>query len=132
MKTFLTILFAATLTTLMYGQKDCVKLNLLNSVNLKNYIGKTVEELLQNDTIKMYKEKWWEDEPPGKLQSLNLTFTSGLYLKIYPVRKNGQAVQFSVTNNFDFESFKKLKIQKLILDKDSIEENFVKKHTNKN
>jgi hypothetical protein len=113
-------------------KKDTLMRNLLISVNLKNYIGKPVEELLQNDTIKMYKNYWWSDESPGKLQSLNLTFARGLYIKIYPVRKNGQAVQFSMTNDFDIEAFKKLKIQELIIDKDYFEEKVVKKYSKKN
>jgi hypothetical protein len=113
-------------------KQDTTMRNLLMSVNLKYFIGKTVADLLQNDTIKMYKSYWWTDEPPGKLQSLNLTFARGLYLKIYPVRQNGQAVQFSMTNDFDLEAFKKLKIQELIIDEDYFEENVVKKYTKQN
>lgn len=113
-------------------KKDTLTRNLLLSVDLKKYVGKTVEELLQNDTIKMYKKNWWTDEPPGKLKSLNLTFARGLYLEIYPVRENGKAVQFSMTKDFDIEAFKKLKIQKLIIDREYFEENVVKEYSKKN
>jgi len=103
-------------------KQDTTKQTLLTSVNLKYYIGKTVDELLQNDTIKTHESYWWTDEPPGKLESLNLTFARGLYLKIYPAKRKGQAVQFSITNDFDFEAFKKLKIQELVMDRDHFEE----------
>jgi hypothetical protein len=104
--------------TAILKKRDTEVRNLLMSVNLKNYYGKTVDELLQNDTIKMCKCYFWSHEPPGQLQALNLTFDRTLYLKIYPVRKDGQAVQFSMEMNFDFEAFKKMKIQELTIEKD--------------
>ena len=112
-------------------KKDTVMRNMLMQVNLNNYIGKTVSELLEKDTIKMYNHYYWSDEPPGKLYYLSLVYARGLYLKIYPVCKNGQAVQFSETSNFDFEAFKKEKIEKIIIDRDYFEENVVKKYSKK-
>jgi len=70
------------------------------------------------------------DEPPGKLQSLNLVFARGLDLLIYPIRKDGQAVQFSMQGNFDFNKFKKLKIDTLVIDRQFFEENVVKRILN--
>jgi hypothetical protein len=97
-------------------ERDTTIRNQLIALDLSSFKGKTVEEVLQNEIIGKYKEYWWTDEPPGKLQSLNLTYARGLYLKIFPVRKDGQAVQFSETATFDFESFKKLKISELKID----------------
>ncbi len=113
-------------------KKDTALRNMLMKVNLKKYIGKTVEELLQNSTIKRYKSYWWSDEPPGKLRSLNLTYARGLYLEIYPAEKEGRAVQFSKIKKFDFEAFKKMEIQDLIIDKDYFEKNVVKRFSKKN
>lgn len=111
-------------------KRDTLLRNLLMQVNLKNYVGKTVAELLDNDTIKLYQKYWWSTEPPGKLQSLNLTYAKGLYLTIYPVTKGG-AVQFSELMNFDFDMFKKEKIEAVKIDKSYFEENVVKKYAKK-
>lgn len=107
-------------------ERDTVIKNKLMKLDLSKFKGLTVETLLQNDTIKMYKNYWWTDEPPGKLRSLNLTFARGLFLEIYPVRKEGRAVQFSETMTFDFEGFKKLRISELIIEKDFFEEQVIK------
>jgi hypothetical protein len=101
--------------------RDTTIRNQLIALDLSTLKGKTVETLLQNEIIGKYKEYWWTDEPPGKLQSLNLTYARGLYLKIFPVQKDGQAAQFSASGTFDFESFKKLKISELTIDKDFFE-----------
>src|SRR4051812_28017667 len=64
-------------------KRDTVIRNKLLLANLSSYIGKTVAELLNNETVRLYKKLWWSDEPPGKLSSLNLTYARGLYLRIY-------------------------------------------------
>ncbi|MCC7297513.1 MAG: hypothetical protein IT244_04205 [Bacteroidia bacterium] len=89
--------------------------NLLMATHLQAYIGKTVADLLQNDTIKMHTNYSWSTEPPWQLQSLNLIFAYGWNLKIYSARENEEDVQFSMTHEFDLEAFKKLKIQELIM-----------------
>lgn len=97
------------------GIKDSVIIQKMLAVNLKRYRGKTIRSLLENDTIKLYNGYRFTDEPPGKLQSLDLTYPDGMVLIIYPYSKDGQAVQVSIQEQFDFEALKKVKIQKLVL-----------------
>jgi hypothetical protein len=112
-------------------KRDTLMRNLLMLINLNNYVGRTVGELLQNDTIKMYQSRWWSTEPHGKLRSLNLTFARGLYIKIFPVETNGQPVQFSISSDFDFEAFKREIISMIFIDKNYFDENVVKKYGKK-
>ena len=108
-------------------KNDTLVRNLLLKVNLSQYIGKTVGELLENDTIKKYKRCFFMDEPPSVLSSLNLTFARGLYLEIraYPLK---YTPSFSETQDFDFNLFKKEKIRTLRIDKEYFEENVVNEY----
>ena len=111
--------------------RDTVIRNQLMTLDLSKFKGQTVESLLQNEMVGNYKALWWTDEPPGKLRSMNLTYARGLYLEIFPVRKDGQAVQFSKTLNFDLEAFKKLKISEVIIDKEFFDERVTEINTGK-
>lgn len=107
-------------------KRDTLIRNMLVNVNINNFIGKTVGQLLENDTIGKYKEYWWTNEPPGKLASLNLSYARGLSLVIYayPLK---YTPSFSDKLEFDFELFKKEQIKKLEIDKDFFEENVRKR-----
>ncbi len=96
---------------------DTLKYDLFFKIHLKNYIGKTVGELLENEGIKHYNDYYWSDEPPGKLNSLNLIYPNKINLEIY-VYPLKFTPSFSETNNFNIELFKKEKIIKLIIIED--------------
>src|SRR5688572_757231 len=74
--------------TTQYGKdkinlkRDTILRNLLVKVNLTRYIGKTVGQLLTNDTIKQFTRRYWSDEPPGVLDGLVLIYARGLSLTI--------------------------------------------------
>lgn len=89
-------------------------------VNLKKYIGKTVGELLETDLVKHYKDYNWSDEPPGKLNSLNLNYQNEVNLQIY-AQQLKFTPSFSEINKFNIELFKKEKITKIIIEKNDIE-----------
>ena len=108
--------------------KDTVVRNKLLRLNLRKFEGRTVKELLQNDTVKLYKNYWWSDEPPGKLQSLNLTFARGLYLCVFVDTLKYQP-RFSEWNRFSFDKFLNEKVSAVKLDRDFFEENVVKKYS---
>ena len=134
MKLILTIIFG---TFLMFScqEKKSIKTNklLVNEsvnetpeqdiffkVNLKNYIGKSVGELLKNNAIQNYNDYYWSDEPPGKLNSLNLVYPNKISLEIY-AHQLKFTPSFSETLNFNIELFKKEKVTKIIIVKDSKE-----------
>ena len=108
--------------------KDTVIRNKLVGLNLRQFERKTVKELLQNDTVKLYKKHWWTDEPPGKLHSLNLTYARGLYLCVFVDTLKYQS-RFSESNRFSFEKFLKEKVSSVKLDREFFEENVVKKYS---
>lgn len=89
-------------------------------VHLKNYIGKSVGELLKDNAIQNYNDYYWSHEPPGKLNSLNLVYSNKINLEIYahPLKFTPS---FSETLNFNLELFKKEKITKIIIVNDSKE-----------
>lgn len=97
--------------------KDTVIRNKLVRLNLHQFEGRTVKQLLQNDTVKLYKKYWWTDEPPGKLQSLNLTFARGLYLQVFVDTLKYQP-RFSARMSFSLEKFLKEKVSSVELDRD--------------
>ena len=108
--------------------KDTVIRNKLVRLNLHQFEGKAVKQLLQNDTVKLYKKYWWTDEPPGKLQSLDLTFARGLYLRVF-VGKLKYQPRFSERMSFSFEKFLNEKVSSVELDRDFFEDNVVKKYS---
>ena len=108
--------------------KDTIIRNKLVSLNLRQFEGKTVAELLKNDTVKLYKKHWFSDEPPLKLRSLNLTFARGLYLKIYFDELKYQP-RFSEFKQYSFEKILKEKISTIELDRSFFEENVVRKYS---
>lgn len=111
--------------------KDTLVRNKLLHLNLEQFEGKTVAELLKNDTIKLYKKHWFSEEPPFKLQSLNLTFARGLYLTMYFAELKYQP-RFSKTGQFSFNKILNETISKIELDKSFFEENVVKKYAKSN
>lgn len=111
--------------------KDTLVRNKLLNLDLRRYEGKTVAELLKNDTIKLFKNHWFSDEPPLKLRSLNLTFARGLYLTMYFADLKHQS-RFSKTGQHSFDKILKEKISKIELDRSFFEENVVKKYVNPN
>jgi pSer/pThr/pTyr-binding forkhead associated (FHA) protein len=108
--------------------KDTVVRNKLINLNLLQFEGKTVAELLKNDTAKLYKRHWFSEEPPLKLRSLNLTFARGLYLTIYFAELKYQS-RFSKTGQYSFNKILRETISKIELDKNFFEENVVKKYS---
>jgi hypothetical protein len=137
------LLLASCCSNLVFGQKgkaiivqgdrinlahDTVVRNKLVRLNLRRFTGKTVKEVLQNDTVKLYKDYWWSDEPPGKLQSLNLTFARGVYLRLFVDTLKYQP-GFSERLSFSFEKFLKEKVSSVELDDDFFEENVVKRYS---
>ena len=111
--------------------KDTLVRNKLLHLNLRQFEGKTVTELLKNDTAKLYKNHWFSDEPPFKLQSLNLTFARGLYLTIYFAELKYQP-RFSKTGQHSFDKILNETISKIKLDQSFFEENVVKKYAKPN
>lgn len=88
----------------------------LESVDLAFYLGKTVEELINNDIINTYKYEVWIDEPPGYLNYLCLVYSDKVLLQVkcdtlkYTPRYSSGA--------FDFESYLKEKITSVKLSSD--------------
>jgi hypothetical protein len=109
-------------------KKDTAVRNKLLTVDLKSYIGKTVGDLLKNETIRLYKSYWWSTEPPLKLYALNLTYARGLDVTIvvYPLKYQPR---YSETNKFSFELYKKETITNIKLDRSFFENNVVKKYS---
>jgi hypothetical protein len=98
---------------------------MLKELDLDKFIGKTVDELLLNDTVKLYTNYFSSDEPPFKLDHFNLVFANGLYLKIYSFDLKF-VERYSLERKWDFETFKKEKISKLVIDSYSYEQNLEK------
>lgn len=107
--------------------KDTIVRNKLIHLNLSQFEGKTVSELLKNDTIKLYKNHGFSDEPPFKLRSLYLKFARGLYLEIYFAELKYEP-RFSKTGLHSFEKIQKETISKIILDRRFFEENVVNRY----
>lgn len=107
--------------------KDTLVRNKLLHLDLRQFEGKTVEYLLKNDTIKLYKNHWFSDEPPLKLHSFNLTFARGLYLIIYFADLKYQP-RFSKIGQHSFDLILKETVSKIELNSSFFEENVVKKY----
>lgn len=108
--------------------KDTLVRNKLVGLNLRRFQGKPVAALLENDTISLYKNYWFEEEPPFKLNSLNLTYASGLYVKIY-FKKLKYQPRFSKTGKFSFQKIQKETIGAIQIERRYFEDNVVKKYT---
>jgi len=102
------------------SNKDLVVYEKLTNLNLNRFIGQTVGDLLQNDTIKLYAKYEWESTHPLKLAGLNLIYADGLYLEI-EANPTQYTHKTSLTGKYDLEKFKKEKITKVKLDKSYFE-----------
>jgi len=87
--------------------------NKLNSIQLNTFVGQTVQTVFCNDTLRLYNNLIWVDEPPGKLRSLLLTFTTGQTIEIIPENNKNEPIQFDINRNFNLDEFKKLKIKEI-------------------
>lgn len=85
----------------------------LNSIQLKNFVGKTIQTVFHNDTLKLYNDLIWVDEPPGKLRSLLLTYSNGQSIEIIPENNRNEPIQFDINRKFNLDEFKKLKIKEI-------------------
>jgi hypothetical protein len=111
-------------------RNDISLLNKLMQVNLKKYIGKSVEQLLKDTVINKYKNFWWEDEPPGVLNSLNLTYSRGLYLKIY-FKDLKYSSRFTEKCEWELKLIKKEEIGSLVIAKDEFMRDIISEYTRK-
>lgn len=111
-------------------KNDISLLNRLMQVNLKKYIGNSVEQLLKDTIINQYKNFWWEDEPPCVLNSLNLTYSRGLYLKIY-FKELKYSHRFTEKCKWDFKLIKRENIGSLVIEKDEFIKDVVTEYTKK-
>lgn len=88
----------------------------LQKIDLQQYNGKTVYELLQNQTIKQYiNYGYFIDESTGEIESVTIIFAPGLQISI-KVKHLNYTKNFISTLSFDFELFKKEIITSLELD----------------
>jgi len=85
--------------------------NKLNSIQLKDFVGQTVQTVFYNDTLRLFNDLIWVDEPPGKLRSLLLTYSSGQSIEIIPENNKNEPIQFDINRKFNLDEFKKLKIK---------------------
>ena len=102
------------------SNKDLVVYEKLIHLNLNRFIGQTVGDILQNDTIKLYAKYEWASTHPLKLAGLNLIYADGLYLEI-EANPTQYTNKTSHTGKYDLEKFKKEKITKVKLDKSYFE-----------
>lgn len=85
---------------------DVAKQSKIQEINLTQFEGKTIGELIQQKGLKSYNSITYKDEPPGKLRSITLLYGNASII-IYPIEKNKQPVQFKIDRKFDLESLKK-------------------------
>ena len=102
-------------------KRDTVIRNKLLQIDFNSFIGRKVQDLLNDETIGQYKTHFWSDEPPSILHSLFLTYAPGLYVEVIVNRLKYQP-QFSESREFSFELYKKEKISKINLNKRWFEE----------
>jgi len=102
----------------------------LQKIDLRQFTGKTVEEMLQNKTIKLYKEiGYFVNESTGEIESVSIIFAPGLQISIVskPLKYTSNFIK---TLSFDFEQFKKETITTLALDTTLFDE-LISDNTNK-
>ena len=107
-----TIIFIAVFFCGLYtfGQvKDSSLKRSASKVNVIPYVGKTVGQLLNNDTIKQFKGYHWTEKSRCVLYALVLDYSISLSLVVY-AKSLKYTDLHSDTHKFDFESFKKEKI----------------------
>ncbi len=85
----------------------------LNSIQLKSFVGQTVQTVFYNDTLRLYNDLIWSDEPPGKLRSLLITYSTGQTLEIIPENNTNHAIQFDSNRKFSLDEFKKCVIKEV-------------------
>jgi hypothetical protein len=84
----------------------------LNSIQLKDFVGQTVQTVFHNDTLRLFNDLIWVDEPPGKLRSFKLTYSNRQAIEIIPENKN-KPIQFDIDRKFNLDEFKELKIKEI-------------------
>lgn len=85
--------------------------NKLNSIQLKDFVGQTVQTVFYNDTLRLLNDLIWVEEPPGKLRSLLLTYSSGQSIEIIAESNKNEPIQLDINRKFNLDEFKKLKIK---------------------
>jgi hypothetical protein len=85
----------------------------LNSIQLKNFVGQTVQTVFYNDTLRLFNDLIWVDEPPGKLRSMVLTYSNSQSIEIIPENNKNKPIQFNINRKFNLDEFKKLKIKEI-------------------
>jgi hypothetical protein len=85
--------------------------NKLNSIQLKDFVGQTVQTVFYNDTLRLFNDLIWVEEPPGKLRSLLLTYSSGQSIEIIAESNKNEPIQLDINRKFNLDEFKKLKIK---------------------
>ena len=98
-----------------YSEFEFKNLSLLNKIRniaFGNYIGKTVNDFLYNDSIVNYPHCYWISEPKGYLKYLQLEFAKGLYVNVY-AEKLKYIKQYNKDEKWDWKLFLKEKITKI-------------------
>jgi hypothetical protein len=80
--------------------------------SLQRYVGRTVGELV-SELPEPYQEVGPIDEPPGKLIGFALRFANNRRIDVYCFDLK-QVERFSKERSWDFETFKKEKISKVV------------------
>jgi hypothetical protein len=85
------------------------KVTQLKSVNLSQYVGRTVGEALQDSVLAKYDEYFFSDEPPGVLSGASFHYDERLYISVFIDRPKLQ-VAFNESRKWDFDLFLKEEI----------------------
>jgi hypothetical protein len=87
--------------------------NKLNSIQLQAFVGQTVQTVFYNDTLRLFHNLIWIDEPPGKLRGMLLTYATEQAIEIIPDNHKNEPIQFDINRNFNLDEFKKLTIKEI-------------------
>ena len=91
-------------------KKDSIKIK-LEEVYFENYCGKTLGELLENDTLKNYDDYYFIDEPPLKLSIVVFTYSNADKKLFFYVGEMEHQKQVNTEWNWSFELLKKEKVE---------------------
>ena len=93
-------------------KQDNIKIK-LEEVYFENYCGKTLGELLENDTLKNYKRYYFVDEPPFKLVLVVFTYPNADKNLFFYVEDLEHQNLVNTDWNWSFELLKKEKIERI-------------------
>lgn len=85
----------------------------LNSIQLKDFVGQIVQTVFYNDTLRLFNDLIWVDEPPRKLRCLLLTYSNRQSIEIIPENNKNELIQFDIDRKFNLDEFKKLIIKEI-------------------